>query len=159
MSQEEAETRREQQGILKEIIEKQEERIKDLQSNGFKTANAHFISQAIVFTAVSTGTTLKCRDVWFPITVSLIPTFLNIFSLLMIGRSYVRALKEQQDLWIKYDRPMWMSEDMIGQSEGFRTRFAESAKQAHYILLILYIFCVCSYALAMCFGSWWILCR
>ncbi|KAL7166210.1 hypothetical protein ACSBR2_036987 [Camellia fascicularis] len=90
---------------MRTTIEKQEDRIQKLQSTAFQLANFYFIFQGVIFTVISNGnSSLRCKDWWFPLILSLIAASLNLCALLMIGVKYKRSL-EQQDLnWCDYEQ-------------------------------------------------------
>ncbi|KAG5560168.1 hypothetical protein RHGRI_003451 [Rhododendron griersonianum] len=88
-------------GATKEIqerIERQTKRINSLQSKAFQVANFYFAAQAVVFTALTGGSTsLVCRDLWFPLVLSLVPAFVNITALSVIGWNLVNAIAAAAD--------------------------------------------------------------
>ncbi|KAL7187516.1 hypothetical protein ACSBR1_037574 [Camellia fascicularis] len=90
---------------MRTTIEKQEDRIQKLQSTAFQLANFYFIFQGVIFTVISNGnSSLRCKDWWFPLILSLIAASLNLCALLMIVVKYKRSL-EQQDLnWCDYEQ-------------------------------------------------------
>ncbi|KAF7151240.1 hypothetical protein RHSIM_Rhsim02G0189800 [Rhododendron simsii] len=44
------------------------------------------LAPAVIFTALSTNTSLVCHDVWFPLFLSLLPGALNLFAFFKIGQ-------------------------------------------------------------------------
>ncbi|KAI8566273.1 hypothetical protein RHMOL_Rhmol02G0027300 [Rhododendron molle] len=86
-------------GATKEIqerIERLTKLISSLQITAFQLANFYFASQAVVFTALTgDSTSLVCRDLWFPMVLSLVPAVLNITALSVIGWNLVNAIGDR----------------------------------------------------------------
>ncbi|KAF7112544.1 hypothetical protein RHSIM_RhsimUnG0218700 [Rhododendron simsii] len=78
-------------------------RISSLQKSAFTIANYYFVSQAVVFTALSTNTSLVCHNCWFPLFLSLLPGGFNLFAFFMIGQEYIET-KILQKKWKELQR-------------------------------------------------------
>ncbi|KAF7151197.1 hypothetical protein RHSIM_Rhsim02G0190400 [Rhododendron simsii] len=74
------------------IVQNLSGRISNLQKLAFTLANYYFVSQAVVFTALSSNSSLVCRNVWFPLFLSLLPGALNLFAFFKIGQEYIKTM-------------------------------------------------------------------
>ncbi|CAB4266687.1 unnamed protein product [Prunus armeniaca] len=81
---------------LQTIIEKQDDKVRQLQTSAFILANYYFVFQGIILGAIVTATTaLRCSDRWFLFSLSLIAAILNLVSLLVIGSNYKRSVMQR----------------------------------------------------------------
>ncbi|CAL8103400.1 unnamed protein product [Prunus armeniaca] len=81
---------------LQTIIEKEDDRVNQLQTSAFSLANYYFVFQGIILGAILTATTaLRCSDRWFLFSLSLIAAILNLVSLLVIGSNYKRSVMQR----------------------------------------------------------------
>ncbi|KAF7149659.1 hypothetical protein RHSIM_Rhsim02G0192000 [Rhododendron simsii] len=145
---------------LKTVIEKQGQTINGLQTLAFQLANYYCVSQAVVFSALlGNSCSLKCHDVWFPLVLSLLPGFLNLCALHMIGNKYIEAYASRVQNILHRAALMRASlfpEDepnrnqLIGQDPALKKRL----KTYFYACIIAFAFL----AIVIAFGSVWILC-
>ncbi|KAH7845071.1 hypothetical protein Vadar_001251 [Vaccinium darrowii] len=77
---------------LETIIGKQDDLIQDLQKMAFELANYYFVSQTVVFAALAGESSLACHDVWFPMVLSLLPGFLNLYALALTVNKYKEVI-------------------------------------------------------------------
>ncbi|XP_021830187.1 uncharacterized protein LOC110770368 [Prunus avium] len=77
-------------------IEKQDDKVHQLQTSAFNLANYYFVFQGIILGAIVTATNaLRCSDRWFLFSLSLIAAILNLVSLLVIGSNYKRSVMQR----------------------------------------------------------------
>lgn len=85
---------------LKTSILEQDKRLCFIQSSGFQLANFYFVFQGVILSAIVSGnSSLRCSDRWFLVTLSLLAAVINLFSLIMIGRNYLRSYVERDRTW------------------------------------------------------------
>ncbi|KAF5951152.1 hypothetical protein HYC85_009096 [Camellia sinensis] len=149
----------------------QDDKIEKLQTTAFQLANFYFIFQGVVFTVISNASSsLKCRDWWFPFTLSFISSVLNLFALLVIAIKYKKSIDIQEENLVDYEvyklnlsqprRDQRTSEDNNG---NFNTRkqltadpFTKLQRTVYlYSCMILFI----GFSVLTLFGCWWIRCR
>ncbi|CAL8996763.1 unnamed protein product [Prunus brigantina] len=81
---------------LLSTIEKQDDKVHQLQTSAFNLANYYFVFQGIILGAIVTATSaLRCSDRWFLFSLSLIAAILNLVSLLVIGSNYKRSVMQR----------------------------------------------------------------
>ncbi|KAF7151928.1 hypothetical protein RHSIM_Rhsim02G0192200 [Rhododendron simsii] len=137
-------------------------RISSLQNSAFTLANCYFVSQAVIFTALSSNSSLVCRDVWFPLFLSLLPGALNLFAFFKIGQEYIETTisqKEYKELRRKHE--VSMSGLTLTQIplDDENTKNVEK-KEKERLTGILYS-CMCAVgflAAVTAVGSLWMLC-
>ncbi|KAF7114878.1 hypothetical protein RHSIM_RhsimUnG0071700 [Rhododendron simsii] len=138
-------------------------RISSLRKSAFILVNYYFISQAVVFTALSTNTSLVCRDVWFPLFLSLLPGALNLFALFKIGQEYIEtkiSQKKCKELWRKGDVYMLTQTNVIRVFNDHNKKIVDMIEEKRLTRNLCC--CMCAFGLlaaVVAVGSMWMLCE
>ena len=85
---------------MRGIVEKQEERIQNLQSEAFELANFYFLFQGVILTAVSRASIshpITCSVRWLFFILSLLAATVNLLALFTIGHKYIKTLSQQHE--------------------------------------------------------------
>lgn len=92
------EKKKEVQDRLREEVLKHEDRVLKLEATVFQLANYNFVFQGVILSAVISGSsTLTYHFVWFPFTLSLIATLINLATLIRIAARYTEYLEKLDD--------------------------------------------------------------
>ncbi|KAF7151273.1 hypothetical protein RHSIM_Rhsim02G0190000 [Rhododendron simsii] len=139
------------------IVQNLSGRISSLQKSAFTLANYYFVSQAVIFTALSTNTSLVCHDVWFPLFLSLLPGALNLFAFFKIGQEYIETMFLQKEYKkLRREHEVRKSGQTLTQVlDDEETKNVEK-KEKKRLTGILYS-CMCAFsflALVIAVGSW-----
>ncbi|KAI8568935.1 hypothetical protein RHMOL_Rhmol02G0239500 [Rhododendron molle] len=137
-------------------------RISSLQKSAFTLANFYFISQAVVFTALSTNTSLVCHDFWFPLFLSLLPGGLNLVAFFKIGQEYIETKFLQntyKELWREGELHKFGRTGVIRVFDDNNTKIVEKIKKKWLTRNLCC--CMCAFGLlaaVVAVGSLWMLC-
>ncbi|KAG5562705.1 hypothetical protein RHGRI_005434 [Rhododendron griersonianum] len=127
------------------IVQNLSGRISSLQKSAFTLANYYFVSQAVVFTALSSNSSLVCRDVWFPLFLSLLPGALNLFAFFKIGQEYIETMISQKEYKkLRRDHEVRMSGQTPTQVLGDENTKIVEKKEKERLTGILYR-CMCAF--------------
>ncbi|KAI8568917.1 hypothetical protein RHMOL_Rhmol02G0237800 [Rhododendron molle] len=138
------------------IVQNLSGRISSLQKSAFTLANYYFVSQAVVFTALSSNSSLVCRDVWFPLFLSLLPGALNLFAFFKIGQEYIDTM-----IWQKKYKKL-RTHHVVRMSGRILTHvlqddeIAEKKEKERLLYRCMYAFGFLAAVVAV--GSLWMLC-
>ncbi|KAI8568960.1 hypothetical protein RHMOL_Rhmol02G0241500 [Rhododendron molle] len=142
------------------IVQNLSGRIISLQKSAFTLANYYFVSQAVVFTALSSNSSLVCRDVWFPLFLSLLPGALNLFAFFKIGQEYIETMISQEEYkQLRADHQVVMSgqiPDRTQDPNAENTRIVKKEKNERLLYRCMYAFGFLAVVVAV--GSLWMLC-
>ncbi|KAG5562727.1 hypothetical protein RHGRI_005451 [Rhododendron griersonianum] len=150
---------------LNTVIEKQGQTINGLLTLAFQLANYYCVSQAVVFSALpGDSSSLKCHDVWFPLVLSLLPGFLNLCALYVIGNKYIKAYTERDRNIRNRDALMVTTKTKASsftEDEPNREQLIEVDPALKKLLETYFYACIIAFAflaIVIAFGSAWILC-
>lgn len=143
---------------LEKMYDMQNDMVNSLRKTAFQLANFYFVMQAVVFTALAGETSLICRDVWFPLILSLIPAFLNLFALVMIGKEYKDAYLYREETTCNIEL---LKYPQFGDDGSRITEIPTDPRRKRDVTIIFYacMIAFASFAIVVAIGSGWMLCR
>ncbi|KAI8568974.1 hypothetical protein RHMOL_Rhmol02G0242800 [Rhododendron molle] len=150
---------------LNTVVEQQGQTINGLLTLAFQLANYYCVSQAVVFSALpGDSPSLKCHDVWFPLVLSLLPGFLNLCALHVIGKKFIKAYTER-DRSIRHRNELTLTMRPEASSptgdEPNREQLIGVDPALKKLLETYFYACIIAFAflaIVIAFGSAWILC-
>ncbi|KAF7113257.1 hypothetical protein RHSIM_RhsimUnG0144500 [Rhododendron simsii] len=143
---------------LQTIVQNLRRQISSLQTSAFTLASSYFVSQAVVFTALSTTNSLVCRDFWFPLLLSLFPGALNLFVFFKIGQEYIETTISQKkfnELRTNHEVQTW-GLNLIDISGANNWEETEKVRLTRNLYRYMYAFVLLAAVVAS--GILWMLC-